>query len=154
MWQGREITGETNWGCSVCSLLANSGVTVWPGGLILDPPVSPAPRNGHYKQWPCQSQQPWPICSEPERSFETWGFPFSSRGCVGKGLVVHPHTWLDMSPAWWAGSFNSRQVSNTVSERKKKTLWISLFCTMDSRFTDAKSASTLSFILSPVPWPS
>lgn len=26
----------------MCSLLGNSGVTVWPGGLILDPPVSPA----------------------------------------------------------------------------------------------------------------
>lgn len=66
------------------------------------------PQNGHYKQWPCQSQQTWPICSEPDRSFEVWGFPLSCRGCMGKGLVVHPHTWLNMSPAWWAPSIQGR----------------------------------------------
>lgn len=89
MWQGREITGETNWGCSVCSLVENSGVTVWPGCLILDPPASPATTKWPLQKWPCQSQHTWPACSEPDHSFEAWGFPVSCRGCMGMEISIH-----------------------------------------------------------------
>ncbi len=57
------------------------------------------PQTGHYKQWACQSQQTWPACSEPDRSFEARGFPLSWRWCVSMGLVVHPQTWLK-SATW------------------------------------------------------
>lgn len=125
------------------------------------------PQNGHYKQWPCQSQQTWPACTEPDRSFEAWGFPLSWRGCMGMGLAVHPRTWLNMSSDWWTliqGRFSTVIRLQTFSlikcewnKPQRNILWILLFqcCMIHIHWCEVNlECTTLGFILSPMPWPS
>lgn len=72
----------------VCSLLENSGVTVWPGGLILNPPVSLATT-----KWPLQTRT-LPVGNRIA-SFEASGNPLVLMGVYG-----HLNTWLNVSSDW------------------------------------------------------
>lgn len=66
----------------------NSGVTVWSDTRPF--PVPPQPQNGNYKQRSCQSRQTWPVCSEPDPSFEAGDSP-SLKGISGGPTHLAPY---------------------------------------------------------------
>jgi len=146
MWQGREITGETNWGCSVCSLLKNRGVTVWSDSLIFDPPMSPATtkRPLQTKTLSKTTNLAWLLGAKS--FFWSLGIPPYPEGGVGfMGLIMHPHTWLCMS---------FYCIGIILKHKLCRMMYLAILV-LHSNWCDVSiEYATLNCIFSPVPWPS